>query len=354
MSLMVNFPSKFDIYGVVNSTIYQKTKILVEFLNNNNSGDKANINPMDPFEFSEYKIKLKKEGKICSDEQSIIIIRNDDELFSFNEFLRWMRKNSNFKDEFPEDRRLEFLAEKEQDDYLVELQKKHPLLYLDITIEDRPAGQFIIKLFQNKCPKTSKWFYNYFKKDSEISYNGVRFERLVHNGWIQSGEFQQDGVRIIDNIPIENFVIQHSTRGIVSLCNLGPPNPTENSSPFMIQFKENPFFNKKYVALGKLVFGYSLLDQIEKIPTTYEKPINEIRISKAGIWQSVNQSIKPPEYKEFIDEVKPEVLRNWFIKTNESIHYPKDYQEKLKQQKLQLEQDQQSNLEADSLIIEYL
>lgn len=24
--------------------------------------------------------------------------------------------------------------------------KKHPLLYLDITIEDRPAGQFIIKV----------------------------------------------------------------------------------------------------------------------------------------------------------------------------------------------------------------
>ena len=43
-----------------------------------------------------------------------------------------------------------------------------------------------LQLFQNKCPKTSKWFYSYFKDNSDISYNGVKFERLVHNGWIQS------------------------------------------------------------------------------------------------------------------------------------------------------------------------
>eukprot|EP00833_Pecoramyces_ruminatium_P004612 jgi/Orpsp1_1/1178644/evm.model.c7180000066185.3 len=122
----------------------------------------------------------------------------------------------------------------------------------------------------------------------------------------------------------------------------------------MIQFKENPFFNKKYVAFGKLVFGDNLLDQIEKIPTRYEKPINEIRISNTGVWQSENESNVPPEYKEFIDEVKPEVLRNWFIKTNEVIHYTNGYKEKIEQQKQQQELVQQANEEADSLIIEYL
>jgi len=351
---MSNIIMKFDIYGAVNTIVYQQAKILTEFLNNKNSEYKAQLNPMDPFEFSEYKTKLKQQGRISNDKLSLVVIVNDNEITDFNDFLKWVIKNAGYKDEFPEEYKLEMFAHKEQDKFLIELQKKHPLLYLDITIEDRPAGQFIIKLFHNKCPKTSKWFYDFFKKNSEISYNGVKFERLVHNGWIQSGEFQQDGVRIIDNIPIENFVIPHSSRGIVSLCNLGPPNPTENSSPFMIQFKENPFFNKKYVAFGKLVFGDNLLDQIEKIPTRYEKPINEIRISNTGVWQSENESNVPPEYKEFIDEVKPEVLRNWFIKTNEVIHYTNGYKEKIEQQKQQQELVQQANEEADSLIIEYL
>jgi len=292
-----------------------------------------------------------QEGKISDDRQSLIVIQNDNKIMDFNEFLNWMTKNAGFNEDFPEEYKLELYADKEKDHYLVELQKKHPLLYLDISIEGRPSGQFIIKLFQNKCPKTSKWFYSYFKDNSDISYNGVKFERLVHNGWIQSAEFQQKGVRIIDSIPIENFVIQHSARGIVSLCNLGAPNPTENSSPFMIQFKENPYFNKKYVAFGKLVFGDILLDQIEKTPTIYEKPINEITITKTGIWQSADQSNKPPEYQEFIDEVKPEVLRNWFIKTNEVIHYTDHYKEQLEEQKLQ--QEQPNSEEATELIIEF-
>jgi peptidyl-prolyl cis-trans isomerase-like 6 len=355
MNSLSNIPNNFDIYGSVDSIVYQQAKILSDFLDNeDNSDNKSNLNPMDPFEFSEFKTKLKQQGRMTNDSQSLIVIMNDNEILDFNDFLKWMTKNTNFKDNFPEEYELKKLAIKEQDKFLVELQKKHPLLFLNITIEDRPVGQFIIKLFQNKCPKTCKWFYNFFKKNSEYSYNGVLFERLVHNGWIQTGEFQQDGVRIIDSIPIENFVIPHSSRGIVSLCNLGPPNPTENSSPFMIQFKENPFFDKKYVAFGKLVFGDNLLDQIEKIPTYYERPINEVRISNAGIWQSEDENVIVPEYKEFEDEVKPEILRNWFIKTNQEMHYTEGYEVKLQEREQHLESIQQENEEADSLIIEYL
>jgi len=343
--------SSFNIYGAVNSIVYQQAKILTEFLNAKDTGDSAKLNPMDPFEFSEYKTKLKQEGKICHDGYSLIVIQNDNHIMDFNEFLEWMTKNAGFNENFPEEYKLELYADKEKDEYLVELQKKHPLVYLDISIEDRPEGQFIIKLFQNKCPETSKWFYSFFKNNSDISYNGVKFERLVHNGWMQSGEFQRNGVRIIDTIPIENFVIKHMARGIVSLCNLGAPNPTGNSSPFMIQFKENPYFNKKYVAFGKLVFGDTLLDHIEKIPTIYERPINEITITKAGIWQSVNQSNKPPEYPEFVEKVKPEVLHNWFIKTNGAFRYTDHYKEQLEEQKLQ--QEQPNSDEATELIIEY-
>ncbi|ORX56459.1 cyclophilin-like protein [Piromyces finnis] len=344
---------KFDIYGSVKSIIYQQAKIISQFLDERKCGDIAKLHPMDPFEFSEYKINLKKEGKINSTEQSLIVILNSHDILSFNEYLKWITQNTDFKGDFPEEHELQILADKETDIFLVELQKKHPLIYLNISIEDRPAGQFVIKLFQNKCPKTCKWFYSFFSSNSRISYNGVKFERMVHNGWIQSGEFQQDGIRIIDSIPIENFVIKHSTRGIVSICNLGPPCPTGNSSPFMIQFKENPFFNKKYVAFGKLVLGDSLLDQIEKIPTKYERPINEIRITNAGIWQSYNQANKPPEYQEFIDEVKPEVLDKWFIKTNESMKYTKHYEEQLEEQR-KLKNQQSNNDEEESLIIEYL
>lgn len=86
----------------------------------------------------------------------------------------------------------------------------------------------------------------------------------------------------------------------------------------MIIFKEMPYFDRKYVAFGKLVFGYNLLNDIEKIPTLHEVPINKIKIVDTGIWRSSdNQSV--PEYEEFKEVMKPEVLKDWFIHTNREI-----------------------------------
>eukprot|EP00833_Pecoramyces_ruminatium_P004611 jgi/Orpsp1_1/1178643/evm.model.c7180000066185.2 len=121
---MSNIIMKFDIYGAVNTIVYQQAKILTEFLNNKNSEYKAQLNPMDPFEFSEYKTKLKQQGRISNDKLSLVVIVNDNEITDFNDFLKWVIKNAGYKDEFPEEYKLEMFAHKEQDKFLIELQKK--------------------------------------------------------------------------------------------------------------------------------------------------------------------------------------------------------------------------------------
>jgi len=129
MNSLSNIPNNFDIYGSVDSIVYQQAKILSDFLDNeDNSDNKSNLNPMDPFEFSEFKTKLKQQGRMTNDSQSLIVIMNDNEILDFNDFLKWMTKNTNFKDNFPEEYELKKLAIKEQDKFLVELQKKTSII----------------------------------------------------------------------------------------------------------------------------------------------------------------------------------------------------------------------------------
>ncbi|OUM64212.1 hypothetical protein PIROE2DRAFT_9052, partial [Piromyces sp. E2] len=121
---MAYIPNKFDVYGSVNSIIYQQAKILSTFINENGNGDSSQLHPMDPFEFSEYKKMLKKEGKINSTEQSLIVILNGNDILCFNEYLKWVTDNKDFKEDFPDEYKLKILADKEIDDFLVDLQKK--------------------------------------------------------------------------------------------------------------------------------------------------------------------------------------------------------------------------------------
>jgi len=56
--------------------------------------------------------------------------------------------------------------------------------------------------------------------------------------------------------------LRHNTRGIVSMANKGP---NTNGSQFFICFQKQPTLDGKNTVFGKVIDGWSVLDDIEKV-----------------------------------------------------------------------------------------
>lgn len=77
----------------------------------------------------------------------------------------------------------------------------------------------------------------------------------------------------------ESFAIEHSKRGIIGMSNSGR---NTNGSQFYITLQEIPFFDKKYVAFGKVIEGSETLNALEKISTQNQRPTKELKIEDCG------------------------------------------------------------------------
>lgn len=78
----------------------------------------------------------------------------------------------------------------------------------------------------------------------------------------------------------ENFIIPHDKSGILSMVNSGPHS---NYSSFMITNGPLPYFDRKYVAFGRLIQGQATLDRINGVKTRLERPTEAITITSAKL-----------------------------------------------------------------------
>ena len=74
----------------------------------------------------------------------------------------------------------------------------------------------------------------------------------------------------------ENFILHHDSPGIVSMVNSGPHS---NFSTFMIGCRPMPYFDYKYVAFGRVVYGQQIIDKISRLKNSFEKPTVDVLIS---------------------------------------------------------------------------
>ncbi|KAI8591505.1 cyclophilin-like domain-containing protein [Geranomyces variabilis] len=168
----------------------------------------------------------------------------------------------------------------------------NPRTYFDITIGGAQAGRIVFELYQSTVPKTVENFIRLCAGDTtsstsgaKLAYAGSGFHRVIKGFMLQGGDFTRGngtgGESIYgEKFADENFTYTHDRPGLLSMANSGP---NTNGSQFFITTVPTPHLNNKHVVFGRVIKGMGLVRRIENIPTTSDKPNEDVVISAAGV-----------------------------------------------------------------------
>ncbi|KAI9094004.1 cyclophilin-like domain-containing protein [Phlyctochytrium arcticum] len=149
----------------------------------------------------------------------------------------------------------------------------------------------VIELFADTCPKSVAHFLKYVTGEhgEGLSYIGSRVVRLVECGWVEFGDIRdKNGVPV--NEPVledENFIHPHAPYTLA--FNHGSE-PHSNTTPFFITLTSMPYFDRRYVAFGRIVEGFEALRKLQGVEVAGEKPVKEIWIADAKVWSGQEAS----------------------------------------------------------------
>lgn len=182
----------------------------------------------------------------------------------------------------------------------------------DIEIGGSPAGQIVIGLFGDIVPLTVKNFatlssgdgsnvgdlglgggtgssisylFNGQQKFGSRTYEGSLFHRVIPQFMIQGGDIiNGDGTGSWSiygsKFPDENFLLKHTEPGIMSMANAGP---NTNGCQFFITTAETSWLDGHHVVFGKVLSGLDVVRNIERVPTSADRPLSEVRIARSRV-----------------------------------------------------------------------
>jgi peptidylprolyl isomerase len=165
-------------------------------------------------------------------------------------------------------------------------------VYLDIAIDDKPAGRIIIGLFGDVVPKTAENFRHLCLCDRGIGkesgkplcYKGSPFHRIIPRFMNQGGDTTNHNGSGGESIyggsfEDENFIAQHSGPGYLSMANAGP---NTNGSQFFMTTVATAWLDGHHVVFGKVVEGMDVVKAIEAVGSSGGAPTKKVVVDGCG------------------------------------------------------------------------
>jgi peptidyl-prolyl cis-trans isomerase A (cyclophilin A) len=166
-------------------------------------------------------------------------------------------------------------------------------------------GDIIIRLEEQRAPNTVKNFVGLAMgtiewKDPKSNapmkgtplYDGVRFHRVIPDFMIQCGDPSSrypelaanwgrgnPGYRFDDEFHPQ---LRHDGPGVLSMANSGPGS---NGAQWFITERATPHLDNKHSVFGKVVSGLDVVNNIARVPTTRDRPNQDVVVQKVEIYR---------------------------------------------------------------------
>ena len=150
---------------------------------------------------------------------------------------------------------------------------------------DTEAGVIEMEMFPESAPESVRNFLNLVATGA---LDTTTFSRVVPgfviqggNIWTRTGDVTRElGQRARRTLPDEPSKILHE-RGIVSMARGDEPNTATTN--FFILVDTASYLDGKFAAFGRVTRGMEIVDSINRVSVTDEKPEKPVRIKKASV-----------------------------------------------------------------------